>query len=232
MFFELGIEKDETLVNRIIKPHKLTLLHEYIFAMIRTWQSRDYRKNPDAHEQNEAQRLAPIFSEYRIPLTTFPTDDTFSESEDEFYNWFVENEDSFERYWTIVTDEIFHITFSNRRFLERFGASLAEYIRLKLPRNSTAYTLIGEKVARPHRYPSWLKKAIFYRDHGRCVFCMCDLSGLVATDRRLHLDHIVPLNQGGSNDPSNFQLLCAACNIKKSDGRPRAGTLYVPWWEY
>ena len=94
--------------------------------MIRTWQSRDYRKNPDAYEENEAQRLAPIFSEYRISLTASPADDGYSGGDDEFYNWYKENEESFEQYWTIVTDEIFHIIFSNRRFLERFGVSLSE----------------------------------------------------------------------------------------------------------
>jgi hypothetical protein len=31
----------------------------------------------------------------------------------------------------------------------------------------------------------------------------------------LHIDHIRPVSLGGSNDPSNLQLLCARCNLSK-----------------
>ncbi len=29
---------------------------------------------------------------------------------------------------------------------------------------------------------------------------------------RLHIDHIVPLSQGGTNDPDNLRVLCSNCN--------------------
>lgn len=32
---------------------------------------------------------------------------------------------------------------------------------------------------------------------------------------KYHVDHIVPLSRGGTNDKHNIQLLCASCNIKK-----------------
>lgn len=31
-----------------------------------------------------------------------------------------------------------------------------------------------------------------------------------------HLDHIVPICQGGTNDKSNLQMLCGRCNCKKA----------------
>ena len=31
------------------------------------------------------------------------------------------------------------------------------------------------------------------------------------------IDHIIPLNQGGSNDLSNLQLSCVKCNRQKAD---------------
>ena len=33
--------------------------------------------------------------------------------------------------------------------------------------------------------------------------------------RNLEVDHIVPASKGGSEDDSNKQLLCGACNRKK-----------------
>ncbi len=43
---------------------------------------------------------------------------------------------------------------------------------------------------------------------GQCNFCRIQLS-------EYHIDHVVPLARGGSNWPSNLQLLCPPCNISK-----------------
>ena len=32
-----------------------------------------------------------------------------------------------------------------------------------------------------------------------------------------HLDHITPLSRGGIDHPSNWQPLCATCNLSKGD---------------
>jgi 5-methylcytosine-specific restriction enzyme A len=36
-----------------------------------------------------------------------------------------------------------------------------------------------------------------------------------ATRAELSVDHIVPLADGGRNDPSNFQVICLTCNKRK-----------------
>ena len=56
--------------------------------------------------------------------------------------------------------------------------------------------------------------------------CTCAGCGLVRIDHEV--DHIVPLEQGGSNDDSNLQLLCSGpdgCHTKKTarEARARAG---------
>ena len=45
----------------------------------------------------------------------------------------------------------------------------------------------------------------------------CELCGISADIRALEVDHIVPRNLGGTDDPSNFQALCYSCNSMKRD---------------
>lgn len=49
---------------------------------------------------------------------------------------------------------------------------------------------------------------------GKCAICS------VALGNEFHRDHIVPLVLGGTNWPSNIQLLCAPCNIRKGPKDP------------
>jgi diadenosine tetraphosphate (Ap4A) HIT family hydrolase/5-methylcytosine-specific restriction endonuclease McrA len=52
-----------------------------------------------------------------------------------------------------------------------------------------------------------LKKAQFH----------CELCGISADIRALEVDHIVPRNLGGTDDPNNLQALCYSCNSMKRD---------------
>lgn len=38
--------------------------------------------------------------------------------------------------------------------------------------------------------------------------------------RKFHIDHVVPLARGGTNEVSNIQLLCPTCNIRKQAKDP------------
>lgn len=53
------------------------------------------------------------------------------------------------------------------------------------------------------------RKKIFERDAYRCVYCN--------SYENLHIDHIVPLSNGGENNEENLQILCQKCNLKKSN---------------
>ena len=49
----------------------------------------------------------------------------------------------------------------------------------------------------------------------RFAYCKDDLR-----KKQRHLDHILPLVRGGSNDKANLQWLCAACNLAKGAKHP------------
>jgi hypothetical protein len=52
---------------------------------------------------------------------------------------------------------------------------------------------------------------VFKRDGFRCAYC-----GITPVDAVLHVDHIVPVANGGTNDPANLTTSCQPCNGGKS----------------
>lgn len=53
---------------------------------------------------------------------------------------------------------------------------------------------------------------VFERDGYTCQYC-----GAKAPNVELHVDHIVPVSKGGTNDLSNLVTACAECNLGKSN---------------
>lgn len=51
---------------------------------------------------------------------------------------------------------------------------------------------------------------IFKRDGFRCLYC-----GATPLQSALHVDHVQPVADGGSDDPSNLVTSCDACNLGK-----------------
>lgn len=61
-------------------------------------------------------------------------------------------------------------------------------------------------------------KTIFESQRGLCANCKGKL--FKSGDKKYHVDHIMPLAKGGSNDKYNLQCLCPACNLKKQAKDP------------
>lgn len=59
---------------------------------------------------------------------------------------------------------------------------------------------------------------IFEKQKGKCASCETKITK--TGKRRYHADHIQPLSKGGSNWPSNIQLLCKFCNLSKGAKDP------------
>ncbi len=61
---------------------------------------------------------------------------------------------------------------------------------------------------------SRLRVRIEARAEGRCEYCQAPQN---ACGYHFHLEHVVPIVQGGQDDESNRALACASCNLAKSD---------------
>lgn len=136
----------------------------------------------------------------------------------------------FEKIENDLIEAIFFLLYSNKGFLFQFNKYLSAYINTKyLPAEAfdEYYHII-----RSDYLPQWLKRAVFYRDNGRCQHCGTDLSGLlmISENRGIQYDHIIPLEKGGTNDATNFQLLCADCNLHKSGNIVLPKYFYQMYW--
>lgn len=61
--------------------------------------------------------------------------------------------------------------------------------------------------------PRGLRHEVFKRDNYTCVEC-----GAKKEDgATLHIDHIIPVSKGGSDEMNNLQTLCSDCNLNKSN---------------
>ena len=61
--------------------------------------------------------------------------------------------------------------------------------------------------------PRGMRHEVFKRDNYTCVEC-----GARKEDgATLHVDHIIPVSKGGTDELDNLQTLCSDCNLNKSD---------------
>lgn len=69
----------------------------------------------------------------------------------------------------------------------------------------------GKKIG---RLPAGTVESIGNHQRWKCVVCKKNIK------KSFHLDHIFPLSKGGVHLPSNVQLLCPSCNLRKSAKDP------------
>lgn len=85
-----------------------------------------------------------------------------------------------------------------------------------------------------------VQQKIWAADGCKCMYC-----GRKMGDVQLTIDHWIPLEQGGKNDPSNYLSACRKCNkdkggmdpeawinLKKPDWHPDAAGTFLPYWWY
>jgi len=129
-----------------------------------------------------------------------------------------------------IVPSIFFLLFSDRVFLDEFQKKVRLLVKTMSKDKYPDLLSRDGILKRPNSLPVWLKSAVFYRDRGRCQECWKDLTGLLSSIKEAHIDHIIPLKQSGSNDPTNFQLLCKHCNLTKGGKPTHIKAHFIPYW--
>lgn len=73
--------------------------------------------------------------------------------------------------------------------------------------------------------PVKLAREVYGKTNGFCFYCKCKLQKdtnfyddggkIVVTKRNWHVDHVIPVCKGGSNQIENLVPSCPQCNMKK-----------------
>jgi hypothetical protein len=214
----LGVGSDG-FYKKISKPQKVTLLHDFIknvnFSGLE-WETGHMDMG------HLLETYGPIITGagYELP-------EWFKDGELEEHIW--DLDELLEVVCDSITESAFHILFSDRDFLFLFSQFVSDHIKYLSPSDSP--TLKKEGVVRRANYlPKWLRTAVFHRDKGRCQICTKDLTGLLTPEVDIHLDHMLPLEASGTNDPTNFQLLCESCNTTKGKKPVVRKQLVFTYW--
>lgn len=207
-------------IEKMAKPDKKTLLHEFIFDVTYLDYEHYTGKAPDpAHYKA-------VLEEANIKCPKWMNEKQYSGHDGEtdvLLNKAVKK----------LTPTVFQILFSDRTFLFSFQKEISRKIKTLKKKDYPDLLKFDGVFKRPQNIPSWLRSAIYYRDKGRCQLCWRDITGLVSPSRprEIQLDHMIPLAQSGSNDPTNFQLTCGQCNQGKSAKVHVEPARLVPYWE-
>jgi hypothetical protein len=203
---------DARFCKSLAKPYRWTLLHLYIDE----W----YREFIKGFEEQYNDMLDVVVTEYKavlnsyeIPHTTFGLPSELDEKYDLEANKILSYLRSLLPIKKIVNDT-FQLLFGDREFLLHFNLITSQFVK-NMKMVDYPEILAKDGMLKRVELPTWLKRGVFFRDRGRCIKCGKDLTGTIVTGEDLHYDHIVPIADGGANDPTNFQLLCKDCNLKK-----------------
>lgn len=159
-------------------------------------------------------------------------------SEDDVYDYMGELRLSgdYEMLVQQTVKEVFYVLFQNRSLLMIFNQMMAGELERQVdidPPEEQNSLFSRPGVLKRTTIPSWVKRAVYFRDRGRCVLCDKDLSGTLNLNNQENYDHIVPLAKYGLNDVSNIQLLCKECNQKeKRAGNAITSNRYQSWYLY
>lgn len=226
--------EEEAFRTRIAKPQKDTILHDFLRTRLEL--DYDYLEKKVSIE-DIIEEYEKILTTYKFPfpeLKEFEGDhgdvialEQYEETELKHIN---KLKKLLKPVFEQIVQESFTILFGDRMFLLKLNEIISSVIsEMSKEDYPESMNRVGV-VKRAGYIPQWLKGAIFHRDKGKCQVCGKDLSGLLFLGEEVHYDHVIPLNLGGSNDPTNFQLLCREHNLSKSSTHIVTSEKYQTYW--
>lgn len=239
---DLQVEKwleydDVDFLTKISKPHKETLLHDYIDFINFTM----YEYLLDKHlPMSVINPIVQIMNIYDVDYSHLGIPPFIGLDEEEVYEYDHNDVEQYahqilnlyiEKLAPTFNSDIFTVIFSNKQFLFEFNKQLQEVVEdLKL-KDYPDYLKKDGVLKRSKYLPKWLQHGVFMRDKGRCQICGTDLSKVLHLDNKENYDHIIPLESGGTNDPTNFQLTCEHCNKSKGHRSTIYNSFGARFWE-
>lgn len=210
---------DKNVLDKSLKPQQWTLLHDQIQNSILYGIDYALRKTGDIVYED-------IYSELDAFAVNYKRHEAYRGSD--FHNYFLS---LYERIiCPVLVPNVFNILFADREIMRQFNLVISNKISLLKKSDWPSYLKRDGVMNRCTYWPTWLQNALLRREQGHCANCQKDLTGLVSNGKDIAVDHIVPLNMGGVNDPTNFQILCTICNTDKGGNRTNTSDMYSPFW--
>ncbi len=226
-------------IQRVAKPTRHTLLHYFIEEFYEHLLNQfQHHGNEEAVIEDYASIIRNYYDLSPDDIIRYDTENNPRSDEEDDYDYAHRYDSPWGVIYTLrsyipvslIAHNAFQVLFGNRDFLHKFNSIAAQYVStMKMVDHPVV--LARDGILRRQSLPTWVKRGVFFRDKGRCIFCTRDLTGTIVTGEELHYDHIVPLAEGGTNDPTNFQLLCGQCNLKKGKRPLGTSNLYPVYWE-
>lgn len=201
------------------KPSKWTLLHRFTHSYLE--QEWDYSRRKEGEYFTRAAHS--ILARYGIPFNPPPVG-----HEDPNHRWHLYK--LLQRPIRQIAHEVFCILFADKNLMRKFSFRVADYISdVVLQQHPEFLSALGRLKCGTY-WSRLLEKALFYRENGRCAICTKSLTGVIDPYVKVHIDHIIPISQGGTSNPTNLQILCSTCNLAKGNRNndPRE-LIYIPW---
>ena len=223
--YHCNIDQPE-VIEKCYKAHRKTLLHDFIESVV----CENITYIMEKHFEIEAiEEMQTTMDSMGIAYTKVDMDfEAVDYSEVEKYADVMQEEFN-DKALPQLTEAIFTILFNDKNALYLFNKNLQRMIK-NLKKDDYPEQLKDDGYLNRTNPPTWMKRGVFNRDKGVCQDCGANLDRVWKNDKIENYDHIIPLRQGGTNDPTNFQLMCEHCNKAKRDRSETFRNSIWPYW--